>query len=240
MTVSNDASREIVAMLKTQESGALNNEVQSRRAMIDRHTARLTESRAELTRTLGTLRSQQQLLDIALQALEDTTYPEQLLQGWELLRAHARLADAEVRRSTYDPDERSLFLTTTPDLRLHRSDTAESRWLGAFEIELTFATGAIKMRNLNTRRGGRDHPHVSDQNPCFGQHADAFAQLMAKGDLFVLYELLVQYIETLNLEDEWGRYGSYWFDVEDEQPVSLSDSDDATEATDSNVEAVAV
>jgi hypothetical protein len=237
MAVSNDASREIVEMLQTQQPVALDEDIRARRGTIDRQMERTDRLRVDLTQSLSVLRSQQDLLDVALTARNDSSYPQRLLQGWESLRSHPRLADASVRPSTSDPEgERSLFLTTTTDLRLHRSDTGESRWLGAFEIEMTFASGVIKMRNLNTRRGGRDHPHVVDQHPCFGQHADAFAQLMATGDLIVLYELLVQYIETLNLEDDWGRYGAYWFDVEDEQPESQLDAGDRNGAT---VEAVA-
>ena len=181
---------------------------------------------------MSTLRTQQQMLDTALEAQHDTRYAEHLLDEWEKLRSHPRLADTEVRSSTVDPDQEALYLRTADDLRLHRSDTGESRWLGAFEIELTIATGAIKLRNLNTRRGGRDHPHVVDQRPCFGGHSDAFAQLMSNGDLFVLYELLIQYIETLNLEDEYGRYGAYWFEVEDEQPPKSDNGAVACNATD--------
>jgi hypothetical protein len=238
MTVSTEASREIVEMLRTQQAVVLDQEIADRRQTIDRQMKRNERLRVDLTLNLSVLRAQQDLLDVALKAHNDNNYPQQLLlQGWESLRSHPRLAGAMVRPSTADPEnEQSLFLTTTADLRLHRSDTGESRWLGAFEIELTFATGEIKMRNLDTRRGGRDHPHIVDQHPCFGQHADTFAQLMSTGDLFVLYELLIQYIETLNLEDEWGRYGAYWFEVEDEQPESKTD---AREDEGARVEAVA-
>lgn len=237
MAVSNNASREIVEMLRTQQPGALDEEICSLRLAIDRQMERNSGIRVELTRNLTVLRNKQDLLDVALRARSDGAYPQHLLRAWESLRSHPRLADAAVRQSTQEGvEDCSLFLTTTPDLRLHRCDTGESRWLGAFEIELTFANAVIKMRNLSTRRGGRDHPHVSDQVPCFGQHADAFAQLMASGDLFVLFELLVQYIETLNLEDEWGRYGAYWFEVPDEQPAKEADG---SEDEGARVEAVA-
>jgi hypothetical protein len=225
-------------MLSSQQQVVLDSEIASQRRQIDRSLSQIEEWRSEITRYMSIVRSQQQMLDIALQARSDASYAEHLLEEWEQLRAHPRLAGAEVRTSTSGLERESLFLLTTDDLRLRRSDTGESRWLGAFEIELMIETGTIKMRNLNTRRGGRDHPHVVDHLPCFGGHSDAFAQLMSKGDLFVLYELLIQYIETLNLEDEYGRYGAYWFEVEDEQPVQ--DSDGESDLEDTNVEAVAV
>ncbi len=231
MTVSDGASISVVEMLGSQRSVTLENEIARWRREIDRDLSQIESWRCEIARRLSTVRDQQQMLDIALQAQSDTSYVEHLIEEWERLRSHPRLAGAEVRASTNNPELQSLFLLTTDDLRLHRNDTGESRWLGAFEVELTIATGAIKMRNLNTRRGGRDHPHVVDQRPCFGDHYDAFAQLMSKGDLFVLYELLIQYIETLNLEDEYGRYGAFWFEVEDEQPAQGTNGEsDLTEA----------
>jgi len=217
MAVSDEATTAIVELLSSQRPLAIEREIDSRRARIDIVLRRTEDYRQEITRELNRLRSEQQLLDIALQAHGDRSYVEHLFEEWEQLKSHPRLASAEVRVATENPEFQSLVFVTTSDLRLHRSDTGESRWLGAFEIELTLSTGCIRLRNLNTRRGGRDHPHIVDQRPCFGGHSDAFAQVMSNGDLLVLYELLIQYIETLNLEDEYGRYGAYWFDVDDER-----------------------
>jgi hypothetical protein len=235
MPISEASSAAVVELLNAQHPLRLEQEIASRRSEIDRELSEIEDRRCAISRSLTAVRSQQQLLDIAIEAQHDTSYAQHLLEEWEQLRTHPRLARAEVRASSTNPDQESLFLQTADDLRLYRGDTGESRWLGAFEIELTVATGSIKLRNLNTRRGGRDHPHVVDQRPCFGGHSDAFAQLMSNGDLFVLYELLIQYIETLNLEDEYGRYGSYWFEVEDERPPQSSNGA-ATDATD--IEAV--
>jgi hypothetical protein len=237
MTVSDETSASVIEMLSSQQPVTLENDIAIRRLDIDRNLSQIEEWRCNITRSLSTLRTQQQTLDIALQAQSDTSYAEHLREEWEHLRSHPRLAGAEVRASTDNPEQhQSLFLLSTDDLRLHRGDTGESRWLGAFEVELTIARGAIKLRNLNTRRGGRDHPHVVDQRPCFGAHHDAFAQLMSNGDLFVLYELLIQYIETLNLADEYGRYGAYWFEVEDKQPAQVNREHDHDETA---IEAVA-
>lgn len=219
MTVPDTAAAAVVEMLRLQRPVQLEIEIESRRREIDRNLSQIERQRRNITSTLSSVRHEQQLLDIALQAQGDSSYAQHLLDEWEKLRSHPRLASAEVRESTEDPDVTSLFLITADDLRLSRADTDESRWLGSFEIELTLSTGSIRLRNQHTRRGGRDHPHVVDHLPCFGGHSDAFAQLMSHGDLFVLYELLIQFIETLNLEDEWGRYGAYWFEAEDEQPT---------------------
>lgn len=223
MTVSDTAASEVVEMLSRQRPVQLEIDIESRRHEIDRNLSQIESLRRSITSTLSSVRHEQQLLDIALQAQSDSSYAQHLLDEWEQLRSHPRLASADVRESTEDPDVASLFLLTADDLRLHRADTGESRWLGSFEIELTLSTGSIRLSNLDTRRGGRDHPHVVDQRPCFGGHSHSFAQLMSNGDLLVLYELLIQFIETLNLEDEWGRYGAYWFEADDEEPAEHAD-----------------
>jgi hypothetical protein len=228
MTIPDTAAAAVVEMLGLQRPVRLEMEIDSRRREIDRNLSQIESMRRSITTTLSSIRSEQQLLDIALQAQGDSSYAQHLLDEWEHLRSHPRLASADVRESTDDPDVTSLFLLTADDLRLHRADTGESRWLGHFEIELTLSTGSIRLRNMDTRRGGRDHPHVFDQRPCFGGHSDSFAQLMSNGDLLVLYELLIQFIETLNLEDEWGRYGAYWFEAEDEQPTEHADDEAET------------
>lgn len=230
MAVSDEASVPVVEMLGSQRPARLENDIANRRRTIDQNLSRIEEYRCEITRYLSIVRNDQQMLDIALEVQRDTSFVEHLFEEWEQLRSHPRLAGAEVRDSTEGCELRSLFLVSTDDLRLHRSDTGESRWLGAFEIELTITNAMIKMRNLNTRRGGRDHPHIVDQRPCFGGHSETFAQLMSQGDLFVLYELLIQYIETLNLQDEYGRYGAYWFDVEDEQAAQAMNGESDLEA----------
>lgn len=193
-------------------SAVAENEVAQIRQEIDNRQSRNAEFTQAITSNLTELRLMSGRLDRTIEAANDPKYREHVLAEWSALSSHPRLVSAEVAEGT-------LILITTDDIRLHRADSEDTRWLGAFRITLTLDAGAIDLRNLHTRRGGRDHPHVVNGNPCFGANHAAFAQLLAAGDLFVLFELLIQYLETLNLEDEYGRYGAYWFDAPDAQPI---------------------
>lgn len=197
--------------LSERKSSHLEAQVDAHRTAIDRLTERNAEHTREITTNFGRMRDERDCLDIAKAAAENDNFAEHLTQEWAKLRAHPRLASAAL-------DGDTLTLVTTDDIRLHSEDRTDSRWLGAFRIVLGLSDGSIMLHNLNTRHGGRDHPHVVNGNPCFGGDHQAFAQLLSNGDLFVLFEVTLQYLETLNPRDEYGRYGAYWFEQEDERP----------------------
>ena len=186
------------------------------RQRIDEHQAQVAEYQAQLAATLRELRQRQELID-AILASRDNDAAEQVLREWKALENHPRVAEMDFVSN-------SLVITTTDDIRITREDTGESRWLGAFRININLESCAIRLTNLNTRRGGRDHPHVTDGQPCFGGWHNDFAELLARGQVYTVFELLIQYLETLNLRDEYGRYGAYWFDVPDERPIETAEA----------------
>lgn len=198
-------------MLSERKSTHLEAQVAQHRATIDRFTEQNAEYTRSITETLGRMRDERDQLDIAKAAAEKDTFAAHLAEEWDELRTHPRLASASMEGN-------QLTLVTADDIRLHCEDRPDTRWLGAFQIILNLSNGAITLNNLNTRRGGRDHPHVVNGNPCFGGDHQVFAQLLAEGHLSVLFEMLLQYLEKLNLRDEYGRYGAYWFEAEDERP----------------------
>jgi hypothetical protein len=214
--IESEESREAVARREALTQfvrASYDRRVNDRRANLDGRQRMLIEYQDYIVNTMREIREDQELLD-ALLLVRSNDAGDTILREWDQLEAHPRVA-----RCSFD--QGSLCITTTDDLRLHRPDTNESRWLGAFEIKVDIATFAVYMTNLNTRRGGRDHPHVVDNRPCFGGHQETFTELLGRGELYTVFELLLQYIETLNLADEYGRYGSYWFDVEDERPLEV-------------------
>lgn len=192
-------------------STQLEADITERRNRIDQISQQNNEYTQAITRGLISMREQGRQLDLALGTAADPDYSNHLLGEWEELSKHPRLASAEV-------EDAILILETTDDIRLHCEDREDTRWLGAFRIHVNFGTGHISLHNQNTRRGGRDHPHVVNGNPCFGGDYATFSNLLAGGDLFMLYEMLLQYLEKLNLKDEYGAFGSYWFDIPDERP----------------------
>lgn len=128
-----------------------------------------------------------------------------------------------------------LTLMTTPDIRLTHPVSGETRWLGAFRITVNLGDNQVWLFNLNTKRGNRDHPHVNNGGPCWGDAYQLVNKLILDGELYALVDVLVQYLETFNPRDDWGAYAAYWFDRPDEDPALTQDAEPATTA-----EAVAV
>lgn len=159
-------------------------------------------------RTLDRLREQQLVVDtqLALVRQRDTADPAAMYRE---IADHPR-----VREVRYATD--TLFIRTD-DIIMRRDDTDEERYLGPFLISFNLEfSGTVTMHNEGgTRRGGRDHPHVPGGEPCFGQLSNAMMRAIGQRDFLVALELSIQYLETLNVADEWGRYGAYWFDMPD-------------------------
>lgn len=186
-------------------------QIEQRRATIDGFQTQIVAYQDGIATYASQLREEQKMLD-ALLLVQDGESGEQMIREWDQLSQHSR-----VRSLAFE--QGSVKIVTTDDLRLHRPDTDETRWLGSFEITLNVVGSQITLRNLDTVRGGRDHPHVNNGRPCLGGHETAFYQLLGRGELYTVFELLLQYLETLNMADEYGRYGSYWFNVDDERPL---------------------
>lgn len=184
------------------------------RGTIDAHLQSVASWQEAIVNAMRLVQQENELLD-ALILVRQNDAGDEFMRQWQQLEDHPRIA--RVRFSAAGGN--SVTITTTDDLRMYHPVTGESRWLGAFNIVLNLETMAIRLNNLNTVRGGRDHPHVTGGRACFGGHQVAFTELLTRGEIYTLFELLIQYLETLNLADEYGRYGAYWFDAPDERPL---------------------
>ena len=197
-------------------------EIASRRSVIDQHERQIIVYRDSITDYMGMIRTEQRLLDAMTALTEDNGASSMMLAEFDKLAEHPRIEELTFAANT-------VKILTTRDIRLHHPTTGETRWLGQFQINFGL-NRRVTIRNLSTPMGGRDHPHVVDQRPCFGGHDAAFDQLLARGELHTLFELTLQYLETLNLRDEWGRYGAWWFDRPDQEPKPEAEAEATAEA----------
>ena len=126
MPISEASSATVIELLHTQQPLRLEHEIAIRRERIDRELSEIEDRRCAITRAMSTLRTQQQMLDTALEAQHDTRYAELLLDEWEKLRSHPRLADAEVRSSTVDPDQEALLPTCQLEALRRKIDAHDS------------------------------------------------------------------------------------------------------------------
>lgn len=72
-----------------------------------------------------------------------------------------------------------------------------------------FSAEFVNIRNLTY--GGRPHPHVDDSGqPCWGESDAILAEATSNMDIISLTNLLLIFLESCNLSDEWGRYIKDW------------------------------
>lgn len=185
-----------------------NTRVTDTRREIDLHREAIVGFQNALFREHTAVRDKAHLLAALMDSAPNMA---DVMEQYNLTLDHARVESVSFRGGVFT-------VLTTPDLRMTRPSTGDVRWLGQFRMELSVdGTRGIKLHNLNTRRAGWNHPHVEGNgNPCFGGTSETIYELLAAGELFATVDLLIQYLETLNERDDWGRHGAFWFDVPDE------------------------
>lgn len=152
----------------------------------------------------------------AAEAVNASGNTARFTSDFEALQNHPRVQSIEFAGTT-------VHILTSDDFRITRPDTGDSRWLGQFDIKINFETAEVHIQNLTTPRGDRQHPHVAGTSPCWGDHHEDFVTVIQRGELLLFWELLIQYLETLNLRDCWGAFGAYWFDMPDERPLETAE-----------------
>lgn len=151
--------------------------------------------------TLTELRDSARSIEIHEQSLSrDNEYLE---TQWNALISHPRVENVSVVNDN--------IVINTGEFDLHHPSTGASVPLGKFNITIpTTNTGHIYIANTTNAKEGRDHPHVSNNNPCWGDSEALIAELRAAGEISGLIEVIFQYLETYNPRDYWGRFARLW------------------------------
>ncbi len=89
--------------------------------------------------------------------------------------------------------------------------------IGSFCIEIYTdgANGGVKWFNLTRKVDGGNSrmnaPHVnSEGKACFGNTAEIFAELIASYEFAACAMVAIQFIESVNTDDDWGRHIDRW------------------------------
>lgn len=148
-------------------------------------------------------------------------------QRFDQLLAHPRVRDITVTNGQ--------LTVLTDDITLQYPDvdgdpmSGESRWLGPFRITFN-GTRNVRVSNLRTKRGERDHPHAPGGQPCLGGVAGTISSLLSEGEYIAALEIMFQFLETFNPQDDYGRYAALWFDVPDARPQAEQPAEEAVVA----------
>jgi hypothetical protein len=88
--------------------------------------------------------------------------------------------------------------------------------IGQFEIRLDIKRCAVTWHNLTRQvpgHGGKyfNAPHVSGKGyACLGNTQDLFPMLLRKRQFASAIELAITFVESVNLDDAWGKYITNW------------------------------
>jgi len=80
--------------------------------------------------------------------------------------------------------------------------------LGTFQIDLSY-NGEITIRNLTSRHGYYDHPHIWDGNPCLGNIREGLSKLIGELQLATASAVLLDFLKTINPRD-WHVSIEHW------------------------------
>lgn len=82
--------------------------------------------------------------------------------------------------------------------------------LGGYTITLDSEKARISITNDVNPMNGFAHPHAQQgDEACFGNWSDIYDHL-AKGEYYVVMEMLHEFLSSFNMDDEWGRHIFWW------------------------------
>ena len=84
--------------------------------------------------------------------------------------------------------------------------------LGTFQIDLSYS-GEVTIRNLTSRHGYYDHPHIWDGHPCLGNIREGLSKLIGELQVAAASEVLFDFLKTINPRD-WHISVEHWPEID--------------------------
>ncbi len=106
------------------------------------------------------------------------------------------------------------ILVFTEDIIIETEEYG-THYIGKFRITIPMDSSDIRLYNLNNIRNGywpgSHHPHIdSSGRPCWGNVATTVAQLHADRQYCALVNILIGYLESVNMDDPAGETVRVW------------------------------
>lgn len=60
------------------------------------------------------------------------------------------------------------------------------------------------------RIDNKDHPHIRDEMPCFGNIGASLNKLIARYEIAAVVDILLKYLQIINETDDYGKTVIYW------------------------------
>lgn len=173
--------------------------------LVERIQANETQARQH-EQSLLTVRTQleqgQRELDTMLSGLKQD--PEVWKEQWRKIALHPLIAP-----NTLSMNELTVRYDTVP-LEIEDNEEGDKIPLGSMRITINLTNNSVSVENLTQRIRNRDHPHVENNQPCWGGYASELLGYMRERQIAALVEFIFGYLQSYNPDDDWGRYIRWW------------------------------
>jgi len=113
------------------------------------------------------------------------------------LKAHDKIEDLVVA------DNGDIFVYTNELF-------ACGKLMGKFLIKIDTRTKGIKIYNLTKTVNGASHPHVRDNDACFGNVASMITSAAENKEYTILIPIIIEFLQTADEDDSWGSLIKEW------------------------------
>lgn len=145
-----------------------------------------------------------------------TAYDEEInaRQDEKLLAAESESLRKTELVDTVSVEDGRLVVTTLP-IVCTEPRSGDQYMLGNFRLRIDLYSGNITIENMT---GSRDRagcpmnaPHVAgDGRPCWGSVDETIVQLVAKCQISTLVQVIIAFLQTVNINDAWGECVVLW------------------------------
>ena len=116
--------------------------------------------------------------------------------------------------------ENQKFIVKTKPLYMYDDIDDRIFYAGRYTIKFHPTNTNIVIQGDNPRFGfwtrHDPHPHVGGNgNACFGNVENTIAELVAQSEIYALVTVLIDYLESVNINDSAGSYVKYWDEVDE-------------------------
>lgn len=157
--------------------------------------------------------ARRELRKILIQAAKDeaiyyqTDLGSELGEEFDQLVKIPKVTDIEVTSDALTVYTTRLYCTNP--------DTGFTHEIGTFKIKISLRDGNVNWKNLTrTVIGGSGYmqaPHVGPEgHACLGNTLGVFPDLIAKRDLLSAVLLAIAFVESVNVDDYWGKFIVNW------------------------------
>lgn len=175
--------------------------IQDYRAHIDDYSAKISKLLSDLTTVRQKKQQTEHLLFLATNDTEDRK--KKLNLEYELIRNTKSVENVFV--------EGNILTVMTGNITCVDERSQVAHDLGKFRITIRMDNSDVRFYNLTRHQGEMAAPHVRrNGEACFGNFSETISELCGSGQVAILVQMCIRYLQSANTSDQWGTKICYW------------------------------